>query len=84
MGSPEDATTPGGADNHNGSTADRDSSIFDIIDEKEIERLGRVRPECFKTRWSEIGFVLSICMAQILVVSCFPPETTIIVSHAKG
>lgn len=83
MGSPEDATTPGGVGNHNSSTADRDSSIFDVIDEKEIERLGRVRPECFKTRWSEIGFVLSICMAQILVVSCFSTDT-IIVSHAKG
>ena len=52
------------------------ASIFDGLDQTEIERLGRVRPECFKTRWSEVAFVSSICMAQILVVrtqrNCFP------------
>ncbi|EXJ77637.1 hypothetical protein A1O3_09865 [Capronia epimyces CBS 606.96] len=31
-----------------------------------IERLGRERPSCFKTIWSEIAFVFSIVMSQIL------------------
>lgn len=47
------------------------SSHFELLDKKEIERLGRVRPEAFKSAWSEFGFVLSICMSQILVVSTF-------------
>ncbi|RPB16171.1 putative MFS multidrug transporter [Morchella conica CCBAS932] len=43
-----------------------DHSRYYTPSKKEIERLGRVRPECFKSAWSEIGFVLSICMSQIL------------------
>ena len=31
-----------------------------------IERLGRQRPPLFKNIWSEIGFLFSICMSQIL------------------
>ena len=50
------------------------SSVFEILDKKEIERLGRARPECFKTQWSEVAFVLSICMAQILVVCITTPR----------
>ncbi|KAI5803027.1 drug resistance protein [Geopyxis carbonaria] len=49
------------------NSSTRNSSIFEIKDQKELDRLGRVRPEHFKSAWSEIGFVLSICMAQILV-----------------
>jgi hypothetical protein len=56
---------------HDGSRS-ASSSLFEAMDPKEIERLGRVRPECFKTQWAEIGFVLSICMAQILVVRIKP------------
>jgi hypothetical protein len=33
-----------------------------------IERLGRERPEKFKTIWAEIGFVFSIAMSQVLTV----------------
>lgn len=55
------------------STPDDDAaqtaSMFSIPDKDEIERLGRIRPEVFRSNWSEIGFVMSICMAQILVVS---------------
>ncbi|PWW71613.1 MFS multidrug transporter [Tuber magnatum] len=36
--------------------------------EPTVERLGRVKPECFGSLWSEVGFVLSICMAQLLTV----------------
>ncbi|TGZ80978.1 MFS multidrug transporter-like protein [Ascodesmis nigricans] len=43
------------------------STTCDFMDKAEIQRLGRVRPEVFKSAWSEVGFVLSICMAQILV-----------------
>ncbi|KAI9743438.1 MAG: hypothetical protein M1835_002901, partial [Candelina submexicana] len=31
-----------------------------------IERLGRERPEVFKSTWAELGFCFSICMSQIL------------------
>ncbi|KAJ9636644.1 hypothetical protein H2204_005244 [Knufia peltigerae] len=34
--------------------------------EARIERLGRERPPAFKTVWSELGFVFSILMSQIL------------------
>jgi hypothetical protein len=34
-----------------------------------IERLGRQRPEQFKTLWAEIGFVFSIVMSQVITVS---------------
>lgn len=38
-------------------------------DEARIERLGRQRPEKFKTLWSEIGFVFSVVMSQVMTVS---------------
>lgn len=37
--------------------------------EARIERLGRQRPEQFKTLWAEIGFVFSIVMSQVMTVS---------------
>jgi MFS family permease len=43
--------------------------------EARIERLGRERPSTFKTIWSEIAFVFSITMSQLLTeyfVSGFP------------
>lgn len=48
------------------SEADSESPFG--LSKKEIERLGRVRPQAFKSSWSEVGFVLSICMAQLLTV----------------
>lgn len=55
------------------------SSSASVVDEEsgfglskqEIEKLGRVRPECFNSRWSEVAFVISICMSQLLTV-CNP------------
>ncbi|RPB00233.1 putative MFS multidrug transporter [Choiromyces venosus 120613-1] len=47
-----------------GSFSDTESGFG--LTKEEIERLGRVKPECFKSIWSEVGFVLSICMAQLL------------------
>jgi hypothetical protein len=37
--------------------------------EARIDRLGRQRPEVFGSVWAEVGFVFSICMAQVLTVS---------------
>jgi hypothetical protein len=39
--------------------------------EARIERLGRQRPEKFKTIWAEIGFVFSIVMSQVMTVSFY-------------
>ncbi len=33
-----------------------------------IERLGRERPEKFKSVWAEVGFCFSIVMSQVLTV----------------
>ena len=46
-----------------GSNGDDDES-----QEARIERLGRERPEKFRTIWAEIGFVFSIVMSQVLTV----------------
>ena len=45
------------------------SGHLEIPDKQQIEILGRIRPSCFKSNWSEYGFVLSLCMAQVIVVS---------------
>jgi hypothetical protein len=39
--------------------------------EQRIERLGRERPQQFKTLWAEIGFVFSITMSQVLTVRSY-------------
>jgi len=36
-----------------------------------IERLGRERPQIFKSLWAEIGFCYSILASQIMAVSNF-------------
>lgn len=36
--------------------------------EARIERLGRERPEKFKSSWAEAGFVFSVVMSQVLTV----------------
>lgn len=63
-----------GGTGHQEETRSSESSSFDVMDVKEIERLGRIRPEFFKTRWSEIAFVTSICMSQIMTVSSAHPD----------
>lgn len=50
------------------------SAVGDSLEEApevRIERLGRQRPEVFKSLWAEIGFVFSISMSQVLTVSSF-------------
>ncbi|ESZ95283.1 hypothetical protein SBOR_4337 [Sclerotinia borealis F-4128] len=45
------------------------SHMGDLLEEApevRIERLGRQRPEVFKSIWAEIGFVFSISMSQVL------------------
>lgn len=37
--------------------------------EARLERLGRQKPDAFRSVWSEIGFVFSISMSQVLSVS---------------
>lgn len=36
-----------------------------------IERLGRQRPEVFRSIWAELGFCYSILASQFMTVSCF-------------
>lgn len=55
-------------------TSETDSESRFGLSKKEIERLGRIRPDAFENSWSEVGFVLSICMAQILTVCGAPGE----------
>lgn len=43
--------------------------LLEEAPEIRIERLGRQRPEVFKSLWAEIGFVFSISMSQVLTVS---------------
>ncbi|KAG4034300.1 hypothetical protein MFRU_003g02700 [Monilinia fructicola] len=40
--------------------------LLEEAPEIRIERLGRQRPEVFKSLWAEIGFVFSISMSQVL------------------
>lgn len=44
--------------------------------EVRLERLGRARPECFKSTWQEAGFVFSIAMSQVLAVIITPHRST--------
>jgi hypothetical protein len=46
-----------------------DSAAIEESMEARLERLGRQRPETFNSAWSEIGFVFSVCMCQVLSVS---------------
>lgn len=49
------------------------ATVHDIEDsEARLERLGRERPPCFSSCWSELTFCFSIVMSQILAV-CPPP-----------
>jgi len=50
------------------NTKDLDSPAVEESTEARLERLGRQRPDVFDSIWSEIGFVFSISMAQILSV----------------
>lgn len=43
----------------------RDSSV-------DVEKLGRQRPEVFKSIWSELGFGFSVFCSMLLAVSCIP------------
>jgi hypothetical protein len=63
---PTSSTPP--TSSHSSSTSVADIEAGMGLTKEEIERLGRERPEVFKSRWSEIGFVFSICMSQLLTV----------------
>lgn len=49
--------------------------------EVKLERLGRVRPECFKSTWQEAGFVFSIAMSQVLAVTITPHRSSVTLTH---
>jgi len=49
-------------------TPSQDPPAIEESTEARIERLGRQRPEVFDSIWSEIGFVFSISMSQVLSV----------------
>lgn len=61
-------TTPGPIKKED-SPSNLDSSQVEESNEARLERLGRQRPESFHSIWSEIGFVFSISMSQVLSVS---------------
>lgn len=42
-----------------------------LLTESEIERLGRQRPEIFKTAWAEFGFCFSLLASMLVAVSTF-------------
>jgi hypothetical protein len=46
--------------------------------EARIERLGRERPQEFKSLWAEIVFVFSISMSQVLSVSQVPKKSWVL------
>jgi hypothetical protein len=52
-------------------TGARTKEALEETRETRIERLGRQRPEKFKTLWAEIGFVFSVVMSQVLTVSFY-------------
>ena len=51
------------------ASGQKDSPAVEESMEARIERLGRARPEVFDSLWSEIVFVFSISMSQVLTVS---------------
>jgi hypothetical protein len=58
---------------HPRQSLDNSTPLQILTDEEEstlarIERLGRARPEKFKSIWEEIGFCFSIVMSQVLTV----------------
>ncbi|KAK5013500.1 hypothetical protein LTR60_003835 [Cryomyces antarcticus] len=36
--------------------------------EARIERLGRERPDTFRSKWAEVGFCFSVAMSQALAI----------------
>lgn len=50
-----------------------DSPRVEESTEALVERLGRQRPKVFGSIWSEIGFVFSISMSQVLAVRASRP-----------
>ncbi|KAK5100510.1 hypothetical protein LTS08_005261 [Lithohypha guttulata] len=43
-----------------------DTLAVEETEEEKIQRLGRERPPCFKSAWSEVVFVATVAMSQIL------------------
>lgn len=58
-----------GADSHEGNEGDLGDEAGEESMEARIERLGRERPQQFKSLWAEVVFVFSISMSQVLSVS---------------
>lgn len=66
---------PIGADIQDGKEGDLgDEALEEESLEARIERLGRERPQEFKSLWAEIVFVFSISMSQVLSVSQVPKK----------
>lgn len=55
-----------------------DAPAVEESEEARMERLGRQRPEVFGSIWSEIGFVFSLSMSQVLTVGNVLPYPGII------
>lgn len=61
-----------------------DSPAVEESAEARLERLGRQRPEAFDSLWSEIGFVFSISMSQVLSVGQHPIAVNILLSDPRN
>ncbi|QSZ35058.1 hypothetical protein DSL72_007922 [Monilinia vaccinii-corymbosi] len=62
-------------------------STGDLLEEDpavRIQRLGRQRPEAFKSLWAEIGFVFSISMSQVLTEYFVSGFTVMLPTVAKS
>jgi len=67
----ENLATPSPSSPENKTPASPPDSGLEESPEARLERLGRQRPEVFKSIYAEIGFVFSISMSQIFSVSAF-------------
>jgi MFS family permease len=53
----KDETPPGVLDQERNDFQSREPSLYD---QKELDRLGRERPACFSSLWSELGFIFAV------------------------
>lgn len=63
-----------GADSQEDNEGDLGGEAGEESMEARIERLGRERPQQFKSLWAEVVFVFSISMSQVLSVSLIPQK----------
>lgn len=60
-------STPDGEKHEEPPTVPSNNAV-DLLDEKEQERLGRLRPDVFKSTLQEIGFCASVLLSNLMAV----------------